>query len=372
MSHPRAAERLLQAACLQFVTVGADRLTMEGIAERAGVSIGAAYRWQPSLENAAYEVLRAGLPVIAEEIASAGSLDGWLQPATAGDRLLTESLLAVRRFPSVATLVEGAIATVASRVRPLGLSLVIGSQAMMIGGCIIPAQGRFVIARLYERICAASPAGPLPWAAPAIDDFAATVAGPAQMSAADLIGERLIAATASVLASRQEATVRSIAESAGVTTGAIYRRYESKDQLVADTIRAHLTADRTTWAIPFVARLAGAQAGDPAEVLAEQLALAGDRDAELTRLSVEFIVASRLSPDSRQVLVQRITEAQQARQSLFEAMRQAGIFSRDDTPLALSWALQVTPTGARLLSLVGPQPSAEQWRSAMSSLLRSL
>ncbi len=241
----------------------------------------------------------------------------------------------------------------------------------MIAGCTIPAHGRSALARLYERICETAPDGLLPWSTPADRNFTAAIDGPEGLGA-DLIAERLISATARVLASQRDATVRSIAESAGVTTGAIYRRYESKDQLVADTIRAHLTADRTTWAIPFVARLAGTQAGDPAEILAEQLALAGDGAAERTRLSVEFLVASRVSPDARQVLVERINEAQQARQALFRAMQQNGIFSRDDTPMSLSWALQVTPTGARLLSLVGPQPSAEQWRSAMSSLLRSL
>ncbi|MFM7147154.1 MAG: TetR family transcriptional regulator, partial [Actinomycetales bacterium] len=163
-----------------------------------------------------------------------------------------------------------------------------------------------------------------------------------------------------------------IAQSAGLSTGAIYRRYASKDQLVADTIRAHLTSQRTTWAIPFVARLTGTQDGDPATVLAEQLALAGNADPEQTRLALQFLVASRVSPDARQVLVQRITDAQQARQSLFEVMQRSEIFSRPDTPLALSWALQITPTGTRLLSLVTPQPDQQQWQPVMARLIRAL
>lgn len=371
MSRPRAADRLGHAAFSQFVTVGADSLTMEGIAERAGVSIGAAYRWQPSLDEVVAQALRGALPALAQEIAAAESLDRWLQPRDLQDRLLTEALLAVRRFPSLSVIVRHALDTVGRGVDPLGLSVLVGTQAAMVAGCVLPSSARTALARLYERIRLTDPAGPLPWAPQTGGEFTARVEHSSEIDV-DEIGERLIAATARVLVSPSEATVRSIAESAGVTTGAIYRRYESKDQLVADTIRAHLTTDRTTWAVPFVARLVGTQAGDPADVLAQQLALAGEPHAEQTRLAIEFIVASRVSPDARQVLVQRMTQAQRSRQQLFESMLQAGVFTRDDTPIALSWALQLTPTGARLLSLVSPQPDAAQWQPAMASLLRAL
>lgn len=371
MTRPRAAERLGEAAFSQLVTVGADSLTMEGIANRAGVSIGAAYRWQPSLHDAVLQAIGTRLPSMAEQITEAPSLHPWLQPQALGSRLLTESLLAVRRFPTLTPLVQQAVELVQGGLQPLGAAVLVGSQAMMLAGCALTAQDRRVLADLYQRIRTTSPDGPLPWSTPDRGDFIAEV--PSTHTAdLDQIAQGLINATARALASSTETSVRTIAESAGVTTGAIYRRYQSKDQLVAETIRSHLTADRTTWAVAFVARLAGTQAGDPAQILAEQLALASNRDAEQTRLSIEFIVASRMSPDARQVLVQRIEQAQHSRQTLFEAMLEAGIFTRPDTPRALSWALQVTPTGTRLLSLVSPQPSATTWQPAMASMLRAL
>ena len=371
MSRPRAFDRLQHAAFSQFVTVGADSLTMEGIAQRAGVSIGAAYRSFPALEDAVHHALSLGLPPLAERITATRSLDPWLPPPAQEDRLVTESLLAVRRFPSVTPVVAKAMSDIARAIEPIGVAALVGCQAIMLAGCSIPSRGRGALARLYERLRTTSPTGPLPWSPPESSEFA-SIADLSEPADVDPIAERLISATTSVLAGRQEVTVRSIARSAGLTTGAIYRRYESKDQLIADTIRAHLTSDRTAWAIPFVARLAGTESGDPAEILAQQLALAGDGDADQTRLAVEFLVASRVSPDARQVLVKRITEAQAARESLFAAMLLAGIFSRDDTPLALSWALQVTPTGARLMSLVSPQPSINAWLPVTGSMLRAL
>lgn len=371
MPRPRASDRLGHAAFSQFVTVGADSLTMEGIAERAGVSIGAAYRSFPTLEEAVSQAVSLGLPPLSERIAAARALDPWLQPSNQEDRLLTESLLAVRRFPSVTPVVAGAIRDIVAVLKPIGLATLVGAQAVMVAGCAIPTAGRSALAHLYERLNSTSPTGPLPWQPTLTREFAATADLPPPVGV-DPITERLITATANVLASREDATVRSIARSAGLTTGAIYRRYESKDQLVADTIRTHLTSDRTAWAIPFVARLTGTEVGDPAEILAQQLALAGDSDAGQTRLAVEFLVASRVSPDARHVLVKRITDAQSARQSLFTAMLQVGIFTRQDTPLALSWALQVAPTGTRLLSMVSAQPSMEAWLPVMGSMLRSL
>jgi|GEM_PF-2502053 len=376
MPRSRAADLLGQAALNQFVTVGADSITMDGIAARAGLSIGAAYQWQPSLEGAVQHVLHDELPVLAGEIARNPVLERWLQPSSSRDRLLTESLLAIRRFPAIGPLVARAVDVVSQALDPLGLAVLTGSQAITVAGCSLPAPARTAVAHLYARIQKTDEVGDLPWRTPSaaildgVHDLA-TVREPAG-SGPDQIGERLIAATARVLASPGDTTLRTIAQSAGLSTGAIYRRYDSKDQLVADTIRAHLTSQRTTWAIPFVARLAGTQDGDPATVLAEQLALAGNADPEQTRLALEFLVASRVSPDARQVLVQRITDAQQARQSLFEVMQRSEIFSRPDTPLALSWALQITPTGTRLLSLVTPQPDQEQWQPVMARLIRAL
>jgi len=371
MSRPRASDRLQYAAFSQFVTVGGDSLTMEGIAQRAGVSIGAAYRSFPTLEHAVHQAVDIGLPPLVERISATGSLDSWLQPPAQEDRLLTESLLAIRRFPLVTPVVARAIDDIARAIEPIGVAALVGSQAIMVAGCSIPSQGRRAIARLYERLRLTASTGPLPWRTPKTSVFEPTAQLPEPLDV-DPIAVRLITATTNILAGRQEATVRSIAHSAGLTTGAIYRRYESKDHLIADTIRAHLTSDRSDWAIPFIARLAGTEAGDPAEILAQQLALAGDANADQTRLAVEFLVASRVSPDARQVLVKRITEAQAARESLFEAMLRAGIFTRDDTPLALSWALQVTPTGARLLSLVAAQPSVESWLPVLGSMMRAL
>lgn len=372
MARATAASRLERAALAQLVAVGADALTMEAIAVRAGVSIGAAYRWSQGLDQAVERILAMHLPPLAERMSQALSLYPWLQPPVQEDRLLAEGLLAIRRFPAAQPAVRAAVEIVTDGLTPLGAAVIVGCQAAGLAGCRIPPLGLRSLSGLFERLRQHDGSGDLPWVAPGTVDFHPLVdstTGPD----ADRIGRRLITATANTLTqSGGDTTLRNIAESAGLTTGAIYRRYGSKDQLVADTIRAYLRGDRTSWAVPFISRLAGVEPGDPAAVLAQQLSEVAEMGSEESRLFLEFLAAARMSPDARQALVQRIQGAQVSRERLFIAMSEAGMFTQGDSPLALSWAMQIAPTGVRLLGLALRQPSAGQWLPVMQAMLRSL
>jgi|DEB0MinimDraft_3_1074331.scaffolds.fasta_scaffold21821_2 AcrR family transcriptional regulator len=95
-----------------------------------------------------------------------------------------------------------------------------------------------------------------------------------------IVGTAAAAAAAAPLRSVATFT-RRVSAQAGVTTGAIYRRYEGKGALLADVLLVALAPDRYEWTWELVAALAS---DDPyraaADVMTAQLLAASRTEAE--------------------------------------------------------------------------------------------
>jgi AcrR family transcriptional regulator len=93
----------------------------------------------------------------------------------------------------------------------------------------------------------------------------------------------LIQAAQSLLAEQgaESLSTRRVSAQAGVTTGAIYRRYDGKGALLADVLLVALAPDRYEWTWELVAALAS---DDPyraaADVMTAQLLAASRTEAE--------------------------------------------------------------------------------------------
>jgi AcrR family transcriptional regulator len=102
---------------------------------------------------------------------------------------------------------------------------------------------------------------------------------------------RLLAAAAEVFAERgyEGARTSEIARRAGLSTGAIYSRYETKAELLAAAINAHLPAE--------MAKLFGAVSGDSVAGTIRELAVQlPHRPVAISALMVEAAAACRRDP----------------------------------------------------------------------------
>jgi len=169
-----------------------------------------------------------------------------------------------------------------------------------------------------------------------------------------------------------QATIRDIATKAGVTTGAVYRRYESKDDLIGDTIQARVTEDRTTWLMDFFEVLTNPGTGDPARVLSDALAEASETTEPSTRKPMELLISARGGPTARMAVVGRYTSAIATRTAQLTRFRASPYRRHEDSPAALAWAFQVVPMGARILGLATQMPDSTGWYPSLVSLLRAL
>jgi AcrR family transcriptional regulator len=360
---------LWDAATHQLCLVGADALTMEGIAERANVSIGWAYKSGTNLESLLLEAARAALPRAVAEIPDSGELpESIVDPK---NRLALECVLSLRRFPGLRDVVVPTIEEWVARVGPLRASVILGCQALTLAGAAPNAEGLEALIALESRTF--NGVDPAPIGGSSAPPPSETSVAHKPPGSHDPTKVRLREAAIELLtATSGKASLRDIAAKAGVTTGAVYRRYESKDELIADVVQARVTQERTTWAQYFFEALMSGTKGDPASVLAKILAHAAEPNSINSRESIEIIVAARSGPAARAALAARFTQAVATRTEQLKAFEQAGLMRYPDSCVGLSWAFQVAPTGARVLGLAVDTPDAEGWRPSMVALLEAL
>ena len=366
-------DRVLAAASTQLCLVGPDALTVEAIAERAHVSIGLVYKHYPSLDQLVLDLLTSELPRVTADIPSDGPLPAPLlmPPPSGNERLLLEALLCIRRFPHTESIVRPVMADLMQRSGPLRCAVLLGCQAITLAGVTIPTGDVTALTSLEDRIRIGD-IRPVPPTPAKLTDSDLTVPHP-QPERNDPTAVRLREATSDLLTETSgRASVRDIAKKAGVTTGAVYRRYESKDELIGDTIKAAVTADRTNWLQQLFAALMNPTTSDPALVLAQVLATASAPDAEQTRQSIELLVAARGGPAARSALSQRYLTAVETRKTQLASLAATGLMTYPDSSTALAWAFQVAPMGARIAGMATDMPDAAGWYPAMQALLRAL
>jgi AcrR family transcriptional regulator len=367
------SDRVLAAASAQLCLVGADALTVDAIADRARVSVGFVYSQFRSLDEIIRTVLARDFARLCDAIPATDPIPAaLLAPTNASpERLILEGLLALRRFPHVHDLVQPTMETLVERVGPLRTAVIVGCQAVTVAGVTIPDADLTSLIGLEARIRADTDSPSIPSAA-RVPDGETTVPHPGPEYRDDT-ARRLQDATSDLLAETGgRATMRDIARRAGVTTGAVYRRYQSKDDLISDTISARVTKERTGWMQELFAALMNPEQMDPALVLARVLADSCAPDERATQESIELVVAARSGPAARSVLTERFRIAVKTRTSQLERLLDADLMSHPDSPTSLAWAFQVAPTGARIAGLGVPMPRADGWYPSMAALLRSL
>jgi len=167
----------------------------------------------------------------------------------------------------------------------------------------------------------------------------------------------------------QGISTRRVSAAAGVTTGAIYRRYDGKAALLADVLLAALAPDRYAWTWELVAALAS---DDPywgaADVMTEQL-LAAARDTASQRVLLHIGVAARNDPALRTQVQERVLIAHRARRDMFARLIAAGVMRDDVDPAVLAWGFQSEPVGVRALLPLGIPLDTGAIASSMRAIL---
>jgi len=171
----------------------------------------------------------------------------------------------------------------------------------------------------------------------------------------DPIAQALIQAAKALLAERgaEAVSTRRVSAAAGVTTGAIYRRYDGKAALLSDVLLAELAPDRYAWTWELVRALA---TDDPywaaADAMTAQM-LAAARDEASQRVLLQIGVAARNDDALRQQVQDRVLVAHRARAGMFARLQEAGLMRDDVDPAVFAWGFQTEPVGVRVTLPLG-------------------
>jgi AcrR family transcriptional regulator len=364
----RTTSELLDAAEAELIERGYAALTMEAVSRRAFFSIGAVYeRWE-SRDALLVALATEHLPDLVERI------DG--PHADLACRLvIAELLLASTEFPEVRAPALEALHAYLYLVElpkltdPVGwwsASTLLGEALLACGGAELPDMASIVRRTLaaMERLPVDLPPPPR-FAVAAPDPFGqrAVPASPT-VSPSDVTAGTLRDAAEQVIVSAglSEADTRAIAAVAGVTTGALYRRYRSKSDLLAQVLAARMQPDRYAWSVNLVAAVA--QIGDdPLPVGSYAGRLMGERlwatvsDIKERRVLLALTSAARSNDVVRDQVVGQILAVHASRLDLLAALVDSGLLSTRVDVHAAAWLLQAPPVGARLLAECGELPA---------------
>lgn len=347
------------AALRELNTTGHSALTMEGVARASYCSIGSIYARYDSrqalfadlLSNMVSPAVRAvpsSSPTRAEVL-----FDVMEGRASAETAALVELAMASRHEPSIRDEARATVADLSCAldtgdhegIRWLVLAVVLGRHFLTAAGCDVPPMARELDLFVSAMIgCAGS--------APSASSAPVPVSNPESPvpKSADDVAEALSAEARRALAESGlvGASIKTIAERTGVTTGAVYRRYDSKNDLINDAVVRELSPKRYEWTSALADSFAGGNERTPADVLADQVnALLSDRESALATL--EMIHAARIDPRVRGTLTTQFANAAESRRRMFEQLRESGAARPDVNCALLGWLIQTAPAGARIL-----------------------
>lgn len=192
----------------------------------------------------------------------------------------------------------------------------------------------------------------------------------------DPLGSRLLAAATEVFAEEGYAGARvaEIARRAGVTTGAIYSRYEGKDELLASAI-AEATAGefdslfsdhRFEGRMEDILRIAGAH-------LVERNQSPSQQEISAPGMLLESFVAARHEPTVRTFLQARMNDRRDRLASIVQAAKATGGIDDDVDTDSLVTFCHAVGLGFLLLEVLdGPLPDAEAWEQLIGRLLAAV
>lgn len=380
------------AAREEFIAVGPRAFSLGGVAQRAHISKGAVYQRWPDKGSCLEDLIANDLPLSVARMCaswqdtSAAVADLVLADLTSDGQLndlrfIAECVLAVHvdasfgdqvrdalgvlecafaaRIPdcdevpsiawwTVATLLANALLRTSGCSLPDTFATHTSDIVMTIGRCARIANQVQIIQSVIEEI-------------PLLD--ATRVLG-------DDTSAALVAATQELIESRgiSEADAREIARAAGMTTGALYRRFGGKSEVLAAAFRSALDSERYGWSDEFITCIERRDLGAAAETLASRMQLAWT-DTQTARTLIDFTIAAHTDQAVLGAIITEMSRVADHRRSLFSALVAAAVIRKDLDPNALAWLIQVPTVGVRLIGSLGLVPTDVQLRDLMSAYL---
>ncbi len=182
----------------------------------------------------------------------------------------------------------------------------------------------------------------------------------------DEIRAALVEAAAQVFAEEgySGARVQSIAERAGLTTGAMYNRFTGKSELLLEALDLHTST--------LVNELAAAEmsATDLLETVGVALL---DDQSPASALLLEAFMAARREEDIADRLRPRLADERARLAKLVDADKDRGVIRKDLDTNAVVTFCQSVALGMRMLSVIDVEmPDPRAWQEVISVLLSSI
>lgn len=378
------SETIRDAAVVELLAVGQAEFTMEGVAKGAFYSIGAVYSRWPDREALIADVGRERIvPDVVTSLRAAtdasSAIDWVLGDGRLRVLLLGEVMLAGHTMPEVrATAQEAWTSFVDALAQHMPPSMAWYVATYALGEALLevigvrgpdPARGR--VTWLADACTAVPERGSDPReVAPALVLDVPVVPSPTRT---DDVALALIDAARTLLQEQgvSGTSTRDIAAGAGVTTGALYRRYEGKSQLLADVLLTQLEPDRYSWTWELVRALAG---DDPyraaATVIADRM-LTVAQDEAAQRVLLQVGIAARSDAGLQRQIGERVSAAHAARVDMAQHFIDAGLIRDDVSAESLAWGFQTIPVGMRATLPLGIALDDATVSASMEALLRA-
>ncbi len=385
-------EWIRHAAREEFTAVGPRAFSLGGVAQRAHISKGAVYQRWPDKGACLEDLIANDLPLsvmrmctrwqdTSVEVRDLVEADLTSDDQLSELRFVAECVLAVHidasfgdqvrdslgvlehafaaripdseQVPSIAwwtvsTLLANALLRTSGCSLPETFATHTTDIVMTIGRCVRVANQVQIIQSVIEEI-------------PMLDPTQAFV---------DETSAALVAATQELIKSRgiSEADAREIARAAGMTTGALYRRFGGKSEVLAAAFRSALDSERYGWSDEFITCIERRDLGAAADTLASRMQLAWT-DTQTARTLIDFTIAAHTDPAVLGAIIAEMSRVADHRRSLFAALVAAAVIRKDLDPNALAWLIQVPTVGVRLVGSLGLVPTDEELRDLMSAYL---
>ena len=375
---------ILNAALEAIRAVGVDRLGMSAVARRAGLTTGALYGryesvgelaaavWNERVRDRHFELLDSAIAVL---------VDG-------GAPAALDDLVGELASPSIQTVVALELLGTARRIDELDEVVLADVNRWMTdwgAGTRTRRKRRraqvvYTVATLWGMLLHRGPGNRrLNWS-PTLRDLRRSFARPydappdrlvpgealvVRSQTDDSVEDALIDAVAAIVSrvGLERATGSRIARRAGLTSGAIYGRYETKDDLLEHAIDT-LLARRLSDDLGFIEQTL--VAGDPGAVTSRIIAgyLSPPR-RDWRRFRIEAHLAARIHPQVAATL-DRVQEV--AKREYLDALGARTPKERRQLDL-LARSAQLTPVGLAFADLVIPEVPAIDWRLVLGPLL---
>lgn len=167
-------------------------------------------------------------------------------------------------------------------------------------------------------------------------------------------------------------TAREVGRRAGVSKGALYRRYGSRADVIRRVLLTDLDEERFAWSNEFLEVVSG---DDPINGAAEAMERTLRRvyeDEPMMRRLLEVTVAARTDDSIKAHVIGHIRAAVEERRVVIAGLQEIGILKSGASDETLSWFIQAVPIGTRLMAAAGLLPGNTTVVDAFRMILDNL